>query len=181
MVSGLIPMRYARALYKYAAETDSCGKVYEDMKRMIASFEGNPDLEKVLSNPYVKTDDKKRLMVAAAGENPGDALTRFVALVIDHRREAFYYLMALSYRDLYRKENHISQVKITTAAELPDSEMEKLRAVVRNAFKDTVFEFEYAIDPDIIGGFIIDVDSVRMDASLSGELEQLRQNLLRSN
>ena len=49
------------------------------------------------------------------------------------------------------------------------------------AFKGSTFEYEERVNPDLIGGFVIDVDSVRMDSSLSGELEQLRLNLIRSN
>jgi F-type H+-transporting ATPase subunit delta len=104
-----------------------------------------------------------------------------VTLIIDHRREEFAYLMALAYRDIYRKENNISQVRITTAVELPAGEMDKLRGVVERAVKASSLEYDYVVDPTIIGGFIIDVDSTRMDASVSGELEQLRLNLLRSN
>lgn len=181
MIAGLIPMRYARALYKYAAETDSNSDVYKEIKNVVGAFEANPGLEKVLSNPFVSAEDKSKLLLAAAGNKPGDAYTRFVKLILDHKRENFAYLIALAYRDYYRKENKISQVKISTAAKLPDSEMQKLRGVVERAFPDTTFEYETSVDPDLIGGFIIDVDSVRMDASVSGELEQLRQNLLRSN
>ena len=45
----------------------------------------------------------------------------------------------------------------------------------------TLPEFSEFVNPDLVGGFVIDVDSVRMDASVSNELEQLRQTLLRSN
>ena len=173
MVSGLIPHRYAKALYKFALESNTTGEVYEEMKRVVDSFRSNPELEKVLSNPFVDA--------AAAGEKPGNDYRRFVKLILDHKREEFAYLMALAYRDIYRKENKISQVRITTAVELPGAEMKKLRAVVENSFKDTQFEYSSEVDPDLIGGFVIDVDSTRMDASVSGELEQLRQNLLSSN
>ncbi len=181
MVTGLIPHRYAMALYKYAMETKTGDKVYEEMKQVADSFRANPSLEKVLSNPYVKSDDKKRALLAAAGKNPGDDYRRFVTLIIDHRREEYAYLMALAYRDIYRKENNISQVRITTAVELPAGEMDKLRGVVERAVKAASLEYEYTVDPSIIGGFVIDIDSTRMDASVSGELEQLRLNLLRSN
>lgn len=181
MVSGLIPHRYAKALYKFALESNSTGKVYEEMKRVADSFQQNADLEKVLSNPYVDSKDKEKVLLAAAGEKPGEDYRRFVKLILDHKREEFAYLMALAYRDIYRRENKISQVLITTAAELPEAEMKKLKEVVEKSFKDTTFEFATAIDPQIIGGFVIDVDSTRMDASVSGELAQLRQNLLSSN
>ena len=179
MISGLIPHRYAKALYKFALESNSAEKVYVEMKNVIASFRQNPDLGKVLANPFAKPEDKRSLLLAAAGKS-GEDYSRFVTLIIDHKREEFALLMAYAYRDIYRLENNISQVKITTAVELPDAEIEKLRDVVGRAFKNSTFEYEYAVDPDLIGGFVIDVDSTRMDASISNELEQLRLNLLES-
>lgn len=181
MISGLIPHRYAKALYKYALESDTTQAVYEEMKKAITSFQENSALQKVLSNPFVNRSDKEKVLIAAAGSNPGNDYRRFVKLILDHNREEFAYLMAIAYREIYRKENRISQVKITTAAKLADVEITKLKTVVENAFKDTSFEYSESVDPDLIGGFVIDVDSTRLDASISNELEQLRQNLLSSN
>ena len=181
MISGLIPHRYAKALYKFALDNNTAADVYGEMKNVIESFRQNPGLSKVLSNPFVETSDKEKLLLTAAGKNPGDDYRRFVRLIVDHNREEFALLMAYAYRDIYRKENNISQVRITTAVKLGDEEMNKLRGVVENSFSNTTFEFSESIDPDLIGGFVIDVDSTRMDASLSNELEQLRQNLIRSN
>lgn len=181
MISGLIPHRYAKALYKFALENGSAGKVYDEMKNVISSFQNNADLSKVLSNPFVETADKERLLLAAAGNDPGEDYRRFVRLILEHKREEFAYLMAYAYRDIYRKANNISQVKITTAVKLGDEEMDKLFGIVEKAFRDTKFEYTEEVDTDLIGGFIIDVDSTRMDASISNELEQLRQNLIRSN
>ncbi len=86
----------------------------------------------------------------------------------------------LAYRRIYRTENHISQAVVTTASNLGEQQMKKIRELVKNAFKGSVLEFSESVNPDLIGGFVIDVDSVRMDASVSNELEQLRQTLLRS-
>ena len=145
--------------------------------RSIEAFRSNPHLEKVLSNPFVDRADKKKLLLSAAGKTPGEDYTRFVSLILDHNREEFTYLMALAYREIFRNENRISQVRIVTAAELPKSEIDKLKAVVERSFPGRTFEYECSVNPDIIGGFVIDVDSTRMDASISSELEQLRQNL----
>ena len=101
--------------------------------------------------------------------------------MLDHKREEFFQLMALAYRDIYRKENNISQVRIVTAVEIPDTEMKRLHDVVEKSFPKSKFEYEHEVDPEVIGGFVIDVDSTRMDASISGELQQLRQNLLTGN
>ncbi|MDE5888210.1 MAG: F0F1 ATP synthase subunit delta [Muribaculaceae bacterium] len=181
MDNGLIPQRYAKALYKYALEKGNTESLYNIMKVVINSFESNPDLQKVLSNPFVNDDDKEKLLLSAAGKDAGDAYTRFVKLILDHGRADYSYLMMLAYRDLYRKENNISRVKISTASSLSPTLMERLHSLVRDSFKGSVLEFSEVVDPDLIGGFVIDVDSVRMDASLSNELEQIRQTLLRSN
>lgn len=180
MISGLIPHRYAKALYKYALESKSTERVYKEMKSVITAFTQNPDMEKVMQNPFASAEDKRKLLLTAAGPDASDDYARFVKLILDHHREDFAMLMAYAYRDIYRRENKISEVKITTAAKLGDEEMQKLRKVVENAFKGYTFEYSYDVDPGLIGGFVIDVDSTRMNASLSNELEQLRLNLLES-
>lgn len=181
MVNGLIPRRYAKALYKFALDKGNTKTVYDEMKAVIASFERNPGLQKVLSNPFVSSDDKENLLVSAAGDRAENDYRGFVKLILEAHREEFAYLMALAYRDIYRDKNHISQVKITTAVTLEDAELEKIRKVVEKAYKGYSLEYSYDVNPDIIGGFIVDVDNMRMDASISNEIEQLRLNLLRSN
>lgn len=181
MNDGLIPQRYAKALYKYALEKNNTAAVYDEMKQVVASFEAMPSLQKVMTNPFVDAQRKQALLIAAAGDKVEDDYRRFVKLVLDHNREEFLFCMAHDYRRIYRDENHIARVNIITAAELPEPELQKIRDVVANAFKDYTLEYDYHLDPDIIGGFVIDVNSTRMDASISNELEQLRQTLLRSN
>ncbi|MCH5228116.1 MAG: F0F1 ATP synthase subunit delta [Muribaculaceae bacterium] len=177
MDNGLIPRRYAKALYKFALEKGETKRIYDLSKRVIEAFRENPDLQKVLSNPFISDEDKEKLLVTAAGQKD-EIFDKFILLILAQKRVEYAQAMMLAYRDIYRKENHISQAKITTAVKLDDSTMKKLRKLVTDAFKDSELEFSEAIDPALIGGFVIDVDSVRMDASLSNELEQLRQTLL---
>lgn len=179
MDNGLIPYRYAKALYKFALEHSASEAVYEEMKEIIRSFQNNPRLSKVLANPFVGEQEKAELLKAAAGDKVEDCYLGFIKLILEKRREPYMLQMALAYRDIYRKENKISQVMITTAVRLPEAEMEKLRALVGNSFKDTKLEYSEQVNPDLIGGFVIDVDDSRMDASISNEIEQLRLNLLR--
>ncbi len=178
MDNGLIPRRYAKALYKFAKEHNTTETVYEEMKQVIYSFEQNPELQKTLSNPFVNKEDKSSLLRAAAGNKVENDYLGFVKLLMDMHREDYALLIALSYRDLYREENKISQVKITTAAKLPSDEEDKLRRMVKKSFPDRTLEFEDSVNPELIGGFIIDVDDSRMNASISNEIEQLRLNLI---
>ncbi len=177
MNGGLIPHRYAKALYKFALEHNSAQAVYDEMHSVVRAFEENPGLLKALSNPSVSAADKSKLLITAAGPEAENDYKGFVRLIIDNKREAYAYEMALAYRDIYREANNISTVRITTAMKLPDAEMAKLHALIEKSFPENKLEFTDRIDASIIGGFVIDVDQVRMDASISNEIENLRQKL----
>lgn len=178
MNDGLIPQRYARALYKYTEEHGTSASVYSQMKTVADAFVRNDSLGKVLSNPFVDNSDKSRLLLAAAGEHPEDDYRAFVRLLISKKRAPWAREMALCYRDLYRRAHNVAMVKITTATPLPGEEMKRIRAMVTKAFDAVTLEFTQEVNADIIGGFVIDVDSVRMDASLRNELEKIRLTLL---
>lgn len=178
MDNGLIPRRYAKALYKFAAAHGNAEKVYDEMKVVESSFAASPDLQKTLANPFVSKADKSALLKAAAGDKVENDYLGFIDLLLEMKREEFARLIALAYIDLYRRENKISQVKITTASELPAAEMNKLRNMVSKAFAGRSLEVATDVNPELIGGFVVDVDDVRMDASLGNEIEQLRLNLI---
>ncbi len=180
MDNGLIPRRYAKALYKFADAHGNTKEVYDEMKDVIDSFVKNPGLQKVLSNPFVSREDKENLLKAAAGKKVENDYLGFIKLILEQHREDYAYRMALAYRDIYREVNKISQVRITTAAALADTELQRIRKMIESAFPDRTLEYNYLVDPSLIGGFIVDVDDSRMDASLSNELEQLRLNLINS-
>lgn len=178
MSDGLIPRRYAKALFKLTEENKASGAVYAEMKTVVDSFQQNPELAKMIANPFLPDADKTRLLHAAAGKDLEDFYKGFVRLVISKNRTPWIEQMAYCYRDIYREKYNISRVCITTAAELPEAEMKRIRSLVEKSFKDTTLEFTEKVNKDIIGGFVIDVDSVRMDASLRNEIENLRLTLL---
>lgn len=181
MNDGLIPQRYAKALYKLALEHGDSTKLYDAMKLGAASFVANPDLQKTLANPFVSREDKQSLLLAAVGPDVDKDYQSFVRLVLDHGRENFAHRMMLDYQKIYRRANNISQVEIITAKNMPEDKIRRIKDLISGSFPGRSFEYTLKIDPKIVGGFVIDVDSVRMDASISNGIEQLRQKLLSSN
>lgn len=169
------------ALYKYAGTPERRHAAYDLMRKVEGSFEVHPELSKVLSNPFVGQEDKRRLLIAAAAGDANDDYKSFIDLVISHKREMYARMMALAYQKIYRKANNISVVAITTAVDLGQKETDKLKDYVKKAFEGRTLEFTEVVNPDLIGGFRIDVDNNRIDASVAGELEQLRQKLISRN
>lgn len=179
MNEGLIPSRYAKALYKYAREHNVATPIYEEMKRLEAAFAAHPELSKALGNPALSPVDKARVLSSAFGEKPDDYLLRFVQLVIKNRRETFARAIALAYQEIYRRANNIARVTITTATDLDQKVLDRIGGVMKTQ-TDKTLEFVYRVDPSIIGGFVLRVDSKQLDASVNSELKKLRLKLLNS-
>ena len=177
MNEGLIPRRYAKALYKYAQEHECTQQIYADAQRLEATFVTHPELKKALGNPALTASQKEQLLVAAAGERCGEALLRFINLVVLNHREEFFQATMMSYQDIYRKENGIARVTIVTATSLSDEIIERIKNLLRNRLEEEL-EFRYEIDPSLIGGFILRVESMQLDASIQNELNKLRVKLL---
>lgn len=181
MDNGLIARRYAKALYKFALEHSKTADVYKEMTAVAKAFADNPALQRTLSNPYIAPADKEMLMRDAAGSLYDDDFKALVQLVIQHHREEYMQRICLAYCDIYREENKISLVRIVTAKPLSTERMDRIHSLVGKVFPDRTFEYTAEVNPDLIGGFQVYVDNVKMDASISNELQQLRQNLISSN
>lgn len=179
MNDGLIPRRYAKALYKYALENGDADVIYEQLKVLNFSYSGINALKKVMLNPHIPDNDKSKTLLAAAGAKPGSSLDRFILLVLKNNRAEFLRRIALSYVRLYREEHNIAKVEIVMATQLPAEEIEAITDIVKRELKGMTLEISELIDPEIIGGFKVVIDSLVLDASVKNELQQLRLKLQR--
>ena len=178
MNDGLIPKRYAKALYKLATETGECDEIYDQMRAMSGRNTAIDELKRVMRNPYIPAEDKGRVMLLAAGAKPGSSLEKFILLIIKNNRAEFLRKIALSYVDLYREAHNIAKVEITTASELPEKEIQAIIDIVKKQMGDVTLEVTREIDADLIGGFTVKVGDVLLDASVKNELKKLRLKLL---
>ena len=178
MNDGLIPARYAKALFKYAEEQGKTAQVYEQMKRLEASFEDVDSLQSGVDNPYLPVKDKERVLLVASGSSEGECVDKFIKLVLKNNRVDNIRSMALAYQAIYRKANKIEQVVISTASRIADEELEKIQAIVKNYRKGMELEIETQIDSELIGGFTVRLESILLDASIKNELKKLRLKLL---
>ena len=101
---------------------------------------------------------------------------RFFDIVLREDREDMIQFMANSYITLYRKQNNIIRGKLTTAVPVSEDVKSKMQRMVENMTNGTV-EFETEVDADIMGGFVLEYDTYRMDASVKNRLREILQQL----
>ena len=173
---GVISVRYARALLKSATEQKLDETVYQEMQLLAKSYIDVPQLRQTIDNPMLSKDKKELLLLTAVGGQPTDLTKAFIQLVLREGREPVMQFIANSYVTLYRQQKNIIRGRLITAARVSPVTEQKMRQMVESKTNGTV-EFETEVNPDIIGGFILEYDTYRMDASVKAKLNNILNTL----
>ena len=181
MNTGTVSSRYASALLKFAAETGNEEKVYNQVLRLNCSLKASARLRELIDNPLSIPDSRKFDLLTSAldGEEMADELQRFIRLVMKKRRMKIFRFMLISFIDQYRERHNIKLSRLVTAVPAPELER-RIAAIVKERKGDSVL-FEHRVDPDIIGGFIFEIDGLRLDASTAAQLKSVRRQFIEKN
>lgn len=173
---GVISVRYARALLKSACDFKQEDTVYQEMQSLAKSYLDVPQLRFTIDNPMLGKDKKLTLLQTACGGELTKLTDTFLQLVLKENRESILQFMATSYITLYRRLKNITRGTLTTAVPVSPQTEEKMKKMVEGKTHGTV-EFNTEVDPSIIGGFILEYDTYRMDASVKTKLSKVLQEL----
>jgi len=177
MNTGLISSRYAHALYDYALQKNAEERVYVQAKLLAKGFSQFVKLKSVLNNPVLGNLKKKEIILLTINVAIDPVFDRFIDMVLENNREDLLHFIALKYVDVYRKNKNIFAAKLTTAIEIDPKTEKTLIRVIENYTKGTL-ELDKAQNPDILGGFALEVDNTRWDATIAGQLRKIKKGLL---
>ena len=178
MDNGKISVRYARALLQLAQEQGCEDAVYDGLTRFAHNYLlAIAQFNEVLADPIVAQEEKVKLLEMTVGEPLHDCLKQFIAFVAEQHREDKMLLIAMKYMEMYRENHNILSTQLTAATALPEETYNKIKAYVEQTFSAEV-EMDARIDPSLIGGFILDIENNRMDASVAGQLNALKNKLI---
>ena len=177
MTIGVISTRYARALYSLALDKGVEEVVYEEMKCMHIQFMTLPEIKQFIVNPIVPKEERiKILVLCAGGEGVSEVTKDFINFVVERDKEGLLQYMCGAYKRVYRKAKGILLVKLVSADEVDKSIVDRICRKIEERYSGTV-EFTSVIDKKIIGGYMVTVDNNRLDSSVLGELNSLRENI----
>ncbi len=178
MNQGLIPGRYAKALFSLAADKGMDSRVYELAKNLEASFASEPALRQAVANPFVSVADKTRLLTTAADAKPSDDIfADFIKLLAQNNRIAIIREIAIAYMRLYRDHHNIRLVTVRSAAPMQPGHEKRVNELIASHLQDASMEYHSETDAELIGGFTVAIDNEKLDASVANELKQLRLKL----
>lgn len=170
-----ISSRYARSLLLLSIERNEVDQVYADMKRVHQAISGSRDLRVFLSSPVVKADTKESVLKSVFGGELSVPSMAFISLLTRKGREGMLGEVASSFIDQVMAHKNITAARVTSASPLQPAVRE---AVIREAGRlaGGSVELTEEVDPELIGGFVLQVGDHQLDTSVQHNLRNLKRS-----
>jgi F-type H+-transporting ATPase subunit delta len=166
---------YAEALFEAGKDKDKLDSLQEQLGQFADAVDGNRDLQVFLFSPYLSSQEKKNgLERAISGAEP--ELTNFLELLIEKGRMPEVFRIRRQLDQLWKQENKRIDVTVTSAVELDEAVVEKIGSEVERQTGERV-ELSSKVDESILGGIVLQVGNMVLDASIRSRLEKLRKSV----
>ncbi len=166
---------YARALFQAAKDHGRLAQVREELGDFVATVGDVPELRNLLRNPQLDPRARRAALEDLLGDS--DELVRnFLLLAAEKGRAGQIEEMHREFERLVAADERRVRVQLTTAFELSDEEASRIVKQIEDAAGRRV-EATRRVDPNLIGGLVLQAGSLRLDASVRGRLNRLRQEL----
>jgi len=152
---------YAEALFGAAKDAGRLAQVHEALADFAIATAESPELRAVLRNPQLEPSAKSAILADLAGEKE-PLFTHFLQVVAEKRRAG-----------------ELEDIAKEFERELSDAEEKVILKQIEDAAGRKV-DATRKVDPDLVGGIVLQAGSLRVDASVRGRLERLRQELVKT-
>ncbi|MGC4129862.1 MAG: ATP synthase F1 subunit delta [Bergeyella sp.] len=175
MLSSKVAKRYAQGLLDFSAESGSVETIFGEMKDVVKIMNESKELNSFFATPFI--DVKKKLNAAgqifAGFSKP---VQNFIALIIKHGRETQLKNIAQAFISKVEDLNGVQRISLTSAAPLSEKAVEDILKSAQLVNHSKGFDLQTAINPDIIGGYILRVGDQQIDTSVRTKLNLLKKD-----
>ncbi len=169
--------RYAKALLDLASETHQSDVVYKDMQLIANSIAENAELSLLLESPVYKISDKKKTLQAIFSGKVNTLTTQLFSLLETNKRMGLLARIAEQYQIQYNEQKGVVEASVITAFELDQKLRDKILSKAKELAEGKEINLKTKINQSIIGGFILRVGDVQIDASVLHKITNLKREL----
>jgi len=173
-----ISVRYARAIFQSAQEKKILDKVYQDMI-FISEICKNKETKEFLHSPIIIPSKKEAIFHKMLEGNVEKITLSLLDLIVKNGRESFIPAIARNFIHETKKFKGITESVLTTAIKVDDNVRKQIIDLISKVF-NTKVELKENLDPEIVGGFILQVDDNYIDASIRNKLRKIKKELIGS-
>lgn len=173
MLNPRVASRYAKSLLDLAVEKGQLEEVYKDMLYLQQLTKGSKDFLNLLRSPVIKADAKIRTINAVTAGNVSPIINTFIELMANKTRESVLPEVVTSFISQYKEKKGIKTVKLTTAIPISEAVKNEIVSQVKKAGGFDNLELQEVVDPNIIGGFVLQTGDKLIDASIAYDLKNI--------
>jgi F-type H+-transporting ATPase subunit delta len=173
-----ISVRYARALFQTALEKNLLDKVNQDMI-LLSEICKSPETKEFLGSPVIPPSKKEDILHKMLGGNVEKITLSLIDLIVKNGRESYLPSIARDFIHDTKKFRGITDSVLTTAVKVDAKVRKQIIDLISSVFMTNV-ELKETIDPEIVGGFILQVDDSYIDASIKNKLRKIKKELIGS-
>jgi F-type H+-transporting ATPase subunit delta len=166
---------YARALFEVASERDVLDTVREQLSQFVDALSSDHQLQSFFASPYLSVADKKEGLVRTV-EGADETFMNFLQTLIERHRMPEIFHIRTRYEELWDTEMKLLPVQVTSAVELDEATVRSIGERIGSGTGDTV-QLTTVVDPEMLGGIVLRVGNVILDASIRNRLNQLRKQV----
>ncbi|MEQ1744966.1 MAG: ATP synthase F1 subunit delta [Saprospiraceae bacterium] len=175
-----IATRYAKSLLELAIEQKSVEPVYADMDTLRSAVK-HRELYMLLKSPIVHSDKKKAVLHALLEGKVSTLTLAYLDLLVNKGREMYIPEISAELVRQYKVLKRITSVRVISAIPLTDTVLDGLRKkLLDNGLTTENLEIETRVTPDLIGGFVLEFDNKRYDASVANKLAELKSEFMKN-
>jgi ATP synthase F1 delta subunit len=166
---------YASALFGVAKDRGKLDAIREQLGAFADALADNRDMQLFFFSPYFSSADKEEGLDKAVSDAEPEILN-FLLLLIEKHRMPVLFRIRRQFDALWAKENKRLGVTVTSAVELDPEIAERIGKEIEEQTGNTV-ELQSMVDPDILGGLVVQVGNMVLDTSIRNRLEKLRKSV----
>jgi F-type H+-transporting ATPase subunit delta len=169
---------YSRALFEVAKEHDVLDRVHDELGEFADALDSDRDLQVFLFSPYFSSEEKKD----GIGRIVSDAdprLVNFLQLLAERHRMPVLFRIRRSFDEMWVEENRLLPVTVTSAVELDERLVSEIGRRIEEQTGRRV-ELSSSVNPDVLGGLMVRVGNMVLDATVRNRLEELRKQVARA-
>jgi len=164
---------YAEALLGLATSNDTLKETTNDMNIVSQFLANSSDLKKFLSSPLITKEAKKNVLKDILGEQIGANTLKFLLLLVDRSRVAVLDEIAQKFLELSYKQESIAIAKVTSSVQLSAQQQQNIAEKLKLILGAKQIKLALKVDPQLIGGFTVEIGSNLIDTSIRGQLRKI--------
>jgi len=175
-----ITNRYATALLKQAEDNNQFEDVSNDLQLVHDTLERSKELRVALQSPIINEAKKKSILKDIFGSKVSKETSNFLNFVIKKNREDILFEITGRFLELRDIKMNIIPADVSTAIELSEEEKLLFKKSLEEYSKKNV-RISFSVNPDLIGGFLVQLKDKMLDASVLQQLNLLRKRLVKAD